>query len=95
MKKKDFLDLLGDIDGELVEDAAPKTRDDITLLRRKTTPWIKFITVAACCAFIICGVFVAGNLIEKQIYFDGYESDVNNLGEESKEHSNGVDDRTE
>ena len=54
MKKRDFLDLFGEIDPDIVDDAAP----DKNKVQRapKTIPYRKIIASVACCALILGGV---------------------------------------
>ena len=90
MKKKDFLDLLGDIDGDIVEDAAPKQSLSKISSTNKGTLRIKLLAVVACSAIILFGAFAAAKIIEKQILFDAFESNSNNFGKENDEYSNAI-----
>ena len=69
MKNRDLLDMLGDIDDGMIEDAAP----DFSIKRRKKRPQnlhVKVIAIAACCTLILCGAMVAAPVINKIVYPD-------------------------
>ena len=69
MKNRDLLDMLGDIDDGMIEDAAP----DVSIKRRKKRPqnhYMKLIAIAACCTLILCGAMVAAPVINKIVYPD-------------------------
>ncbi len=67
MKNRDLLNMLGDIDDGMIEDAAP----DFSIKRRKKRPqnhYMKLIAIAACCTLILCGAMVAAPVINKIVY---------------------------
>lgn len=67
MKNKDLLIILGEIDEELVEDAAPvAAKDRVKIVKKKRrSGWIKPAAIAACCALILCGAMMAQPLFDR------------------------------
>ena len=88
MKNRDLLDMLGDIDDGMIEDAAP----DFSIKRRKKRPqnlYVKIIAIAACCTLILCGAMVAAPVINKIVYPDIETTETGMIGtEESEEVGN-------
>ena len=79
MKKRDLLDMLGDIDSDMIDDAAP----DFSKKRRKKRPqntYMKAIAIAACCTLILCGAMVAAPVINKIVYPDVATTDTGETG---------------
>ena len=93
MKKRDLLDMLGDIDPDMIDDAAP----DFSKKRRKKRPqntYMKAIAIAACCTLILCGAMVAAPVINKIVYPDVATTDTGETGsvqatEDGHEGNNG------
>ena len=79
MKKRDLLDMLGDIDPDMIDDAAP----DFGKKRRNKRPqntYMKAIAIAACCTLILCGAMVAAPMINKIVYPDVATTDTGETG---------------
>ncbi len=84
MKNRDLLDMLGDIDDGMIEDAAP----DFSIKRRKKRPQnlhMKIIAIAACCTLILCGAMVAAPVINKIVYPDIETTETGMIGTEESE----------
>ncbi len=65
MKNSDLLNILGDIDGELIEDAAPNfEKTSFPMKKKRNTGWMKYAAIAACCALILSGVMISENLFD-------------------------------
>lgn len=86
MKSKDLLDIFGDIDQELVEDAAPadRTADSVTS-KNKTFVWIKPLTLVACLAFVMTCAIIAKPIVDRYDSRDFINTDHRN---ESEVHTN-------
>ena len=92
MKDREFLDLLGDIDQEIIDDAAPKFGEKAIVTRKKSFSWTKCVAVAACCAVILCGALAVGPMLGKLLSYgisDG-EPEKNDVGEETFDRDNGI-----
>lgn len=63
MKDKDLLKLLGEIDQDIVDDAAPDPA--LRVKKKKNSVWKKYIAVAACFVVILSGALVAKPLIDR------------------------------
>ena len=92
MKDREFLEILGDIDQEIIDDAAPRLVEKLLVKRKKSVFWTKYVAVAACCAFILVGVLAAGPMLGKIIFPGVYESesDKNDVGEDTFDRNNGI-----
>ena len=65
MKKRDFLNIFGDIDDELIEDAAPSfEKKSVPAKNKRKTSWMKYAAIAACCVLILSGVMISGHLFD-------------------------------
>ena len=65
MKNKDLLNILGDIDEDMIEDAAPSFSNGGRVIKRKKRTSMKIVAVAACCALIVCGVVMLLSVLDK------------------------------
>ena len=66
MKKRDFLNIFGDIDDELIEDAALSfEKKSVPAKNKRKTSWMKYAAIAACCALILCGAMMAQPLFDR------------------------------
>lgn len=95
MKNKDLLNILGDIDENLVADAAPdfdKVRGPVKATpthkhRKNSRTWVKFVAVAACCSLIVCGVLAAGPIFNKINFPDIFGPGGSSLGDSADDET--------
>lgn len=96
MKSRELLDALGEIDQELIEDAAPDACGAKKKSKRNLV--FKSVAVAACFALILCGTFAARPLFDKVNEpamgkeSDIFESDALGDGENPAKNDNDVED---
>lgn len=65
MKNKELLEIIGDIDGELIEDAAPNfEKTSATVRKKRNMGWVKYAAIAACCTLVLSGVMIAEPLFD-------------------------------
>jgi len=66
MNNKDLLNIFGEIDEDLIEDAAPIRNSEKNPKPRKARfDWTRYVAVAACCALILSGVMMSRSIIDK------------------------------
>ena len=60
MKNRELLDILGEIDGELIEDAAPvASTERVARPKKFNFGWIKPVSIAASCVIVLGGIIAA------------------------------------
>lgn len=65
MKNRDLLDILGEIDEELVVDAAPDREGaKPQKIKKKGSSWVKYASLAACCVLILGGVMTSRHFFD-------------------------------
>lgn len=70
MNKRDLLNILGEIDEKMIEDAAPNFSKKRNSISKDIKFRMRLIAVAACCSLILCGAIVAAPLINRIVYPD-------------------------
>lgn len=88
MKKRELLDILGEIDEELVSDAAPD-RNAKKSPKKRNIAWLKYSAVAAVCLMVLAGAMAAKPVLDLLNPPDADESDTAQ-SEDRDENNNGV-----
>ncbi len=85
MNNRDLLDILGEIDEELIEDAAPvASAERVARPKKFNFGWIKPVAVAASCVIILSGAMIARPLLDMINSPDIYETGDNDSQSEAE-----------